>query len=322
MTEREPTTWLNRRERGTVFGIRAAFRFAVLLGRPATKPLISLLAFWYRLFDRRSVLASRDWLTRATGAPPGFWAIYRHLRTFAQVTLDKVFLMTDHTKSLTFTRTGRELLTAQKATGRGAVLLGAHVGSYEAMRAGGADDDLHIKILGYFANAKMINSLLAELNPKQAAQVIHVGDDPVGVTAHVQESIEKGDFIAVLGDRTGLNDRSVTVPFFGAPAAFASGPFLLASILRCPVYLVFGIYRDPNRYELHCERFADRLDIPRKDRAFATRMWVQRFAERVEHHARSAPNNWFNFFDFWATAEKAPNAATGQPEQPEEERRP
>ena len=302
MTDTKTTTWLSRRERGTVLGIRAAFRLATLFGRPATKPFIACLAMWYRLFDRRASRVSREWLQRATGRPAGFWAVYHHLRTFAQVTLDKVFLLTGRTKSLVFTRTGNELLAAQRATGRGAVLLGAHLGSYEAMRAGGDDDDFKIKILGYFANSRMINSLLEDLNPAQAAQVIDISEDPVGVMARVQESLERGEFVASLADRTGLNDRAAEATFFGDTARFSTGPFLLASILRCPVYLVFGIYRGPNRYELHCERFADRIDVPRRDRDGALRQWVQRYASRVEEHARKAPENWFNFFDFWATA--------------------
>lgn len=296
----QPANWLNRRERGTVLGIRAAYRFATLVGRAPTKPLVAAIALWYRLFDRRSVRCSRDWLRRATGQRPGFWAIYRHLRTFAQVTLDRAFLLTGRTRALRFTRQGLDLLERQQATGRGAVLLGAHLGSYEAMRAGGQQDDLRIQILGYFANARMINSLMAELNPTWSTQVIHLGDDPVGVMARVQEGIERGDFVALMGDRTGLNERTVEAEFFGEPAAFASGPFLLASILRCPVYLVFGLYSPPNRYDLHCERFAERIDLPRKDRDGALRRWAQAYAARVEHHARRSPNNWFNFFDFWA----------------------
>jgi len=302
------TTWLSKRERGTVLGIRAAFWFATALGRTVAKPLVALVALWYRLFDRPAVRSSREWLTRVHGRPPGFWAIYHHLHMFAQVTLDKVFLATGRTRSLRFTRTGHELLTQQVATGRGAVLLGAHLGSYEAMRAGGADDTLRIWILGYFQNAKMINSLLAELNPRQAAQVIHVGEDHVGVMARVQECLDRGQFVATLGDRTGLDQRSVEATFFGETASFAGGPLLLASILRCPVFLVFGLYKAPNRYELHCERFADRIELPRKDREGALRVWVQRYAERLEHHARQAPDNWFNFFDFWAKRRAAGSA--------------
>ena len=306
--------WLSMGERGTVFGIRAAFRFATLCGRTTVKPLVAAIALWYTLFDRKVVRASRAWLARVHGRPPRFAEVYRHLRTFAQVTLDKVFLLTDHTRALRFTRTGHELLVAQQATGKGAILLGAHLGSYEAMRAGGDDDQIEIEILGYFANARMINSLLAELSPRSAARVIHLGEDPVGVMARVHDSLANGTFIASMGDRVGLSDRIVRAPFFGEPASFPAGPFLMASVLRCPVYLVFGLYRGPNHYDLHCERFAERVELPRADRDAALQQWVRRYAERVEHHARKAPENWFNFFDFWAPPPtKAPAAATPPP---------
>ncbi|MBL9080126.1 MAG: lipid A biosynthesis acyltransferase [Planctomycetes bacterium] len=313
-----PANWLSRRERGTVLGIRAAFRFATLVGRTPTKLLVAGIALWYRLFDRRSVRASQDWLRRATGRKPGFWAVWRHLRTFAQVTLDRAFLLTGKTNSLVFTRTGLELLEQQQASGKGAVLIGAHLGSYEAMRAGGRHDDLRIRIVGYFANARMINELMYELNPSWQTQVIHLGDDPVQVMANVQDAVERGEFVAMMADRTGLNDRLVDAQFFGERASFNSGPFLLASILGCPVYLVFGVYRAPNRYELHCERFADRVVVPRKDRDGALRRWAQAYADRIEHHARQAPDNWFNFFDFWAPRAAAPASPPRSPDREQE----
>jgi predicted LPLAT superfamily acyltransferase len=296
---RKDVEWLTRRERGTLLGIRAAFRIATLCGRSATKPIVAAVALYYSLFDRRVANASREWMRRALGRPARFRDVHRHLRTFAQTTLDKVFLLTDHTRALSFSRTGQDLLVAQRATGRGAILLGAHLGSYEAMRAGGDVDDFDIDILGYFANAKMINKLLSELSPKSAARVIHLGVDPVMVMARVAEEIAAGHFIATMGDRTGLSDRVVRVPFLGEEAPFPAGPFLMAAALRCPVYLVFGLYREPSHYDLHCEVFADRIDLPRRDREGALREWVRRYAERVEHHARAAPENWFNFFDFW-----------------------
>ena len=304
-----PDGWLSQRERGTVFVIHATFRLATLAGRTLMKPLVAVIAMWYRLTDRKAVRASRDWLTRVRGRRPGFWAVYRHIHTFAQVTLDRIFLVTGKTRGLRFTRTGDHLLAAQQATGRGAVLLGAHVGSFEAMRSGGDEDRLQIHILGHFANARMINELLSRLDPARAAKVVHIGDDPVGVMARVHDRVAAGDFVAVLGDRTGLNERTVEVPFFGAPARFPAGPFLLASLLRCPVYLVFGLYRRPDRYDLFCEPFADSLHLPRKHRDEALRDVVRRYAERLEHYARSAPENWFNFYDFWQPAR--PGEAAG-----------
>lgn len=297
MTE---STWLNQRERGTLLGIRAAFRVATLVGRWPMRPLVSAIALWYRLFDRTSVRASRDWLTRVHGTPPGFWAIYRHLRVFAQVTLDRVFLLTGRGAKFEFSRTGDELLHEQVRSGRGAVLLGAHLGSYDSGRASGAMEGLPIQILGYFENAKMINALFEQLNPESAERVIHLGNDPVGVMARVKARLDEGEMVAILGDRVGLNERVVRARFFGEEAPFAGGPFLLASVLKCPVFMVFGLYSEPNRYDLFCEPFADRIDLPRRDRERALAEYVQRYADRLEVYARKAPYNWFNFFDFWS----------------------
>ena len=92
-------------------------------------------------------------------------------------------------------------------------------------------------------------------------------------------------------------------PFFGEEAAFPTGPFLLASLLKCPVYLVFGLYHPPKRYDLYCELFAESLDLPRKTRAESLQREVQRYAQRLEDYCRKAPHNWFNYFDFWAPPE-------------------
>jgi predicted LPLAT superfamily acyltransferase len=71
-------------------------------------------------------------------------------------------------------------------------------------------------------------------------------------------------------------------------------------MLKCPVYLTFGISRGSKRYDLYCEPFADRIDLPRGDRRAALVKYVTRYAERLEHFTRAAPDNWFNFYDFWA----------------------
>lgn len=295
-------SWLSRRERGTVAGLQLALGLATLLGRTGMKPVVRAIALWYRLFDRAAVAGSKSWLTRIHGRPPGFWEVYRHIRVFVQVTLDRVFLLQGKTRGLAFVRTGTENLERQVATGRGAVLLGAHLGSYEAMRASGVELELPISVLGYFQNARMINALFDALNPGMAARVIHMGDDPIGAVSRVLGRIEAGELVGMFADRVGLNDRVVRVPFCGAEASFAAGPFLLASLLRCPVYLVFGLYRDPDRYELFCEPLAERVELPRGRRDEALAGYARRYAERLEFYARKAPENWFNWFDFWGRA--------------------
>jgi predicted LPLAT superfamily acyltransferase len=74
---------------------------------------------------------------------------------------------------------------------------------------------------------------------------------------------------------------------------------LIAAALQVPVSLAFGIYRGGNRYDLVFETFSDGIRIERHDRTRALAALVDRYAQRLEHYARIAPYNWFNFYDFW-----------------------
>jgi len=73
----------------------------------------------------------------------------------------------------------------------------------------------------------------------------------------------------------------------------------MAHALGVPVILGFGIYRGGNRYAVHFELFAEHLRLPRERREAAVTDFAQQYARRLEHHVRSAPYNWFNFYDYW-----------------------
>jgi predicted LPLAT superfamily acyltransferase len=298
---REPSAegWLSQRERGAVAGMRALFWIATALGRAPARQLVRLIALYYALFDRAAREASRAWLTQVHGRRVRFREIYAHVLCFARVTLDRVFLLMRCDSAFVVHRTGHQHLDELARTRRGAVLIGAHLGSFEAMRVGAAVDQLPLNIVGHFENARMINALLERLDPHASARVLHVGRDPVGFAMQVSERLEQGEMVAILADRVGLNDKRTTVDFFGKKTAFPTGPFVLASVLKRPVYLVFGLYFEPNRYELFCEPFAESIELPRQQRASALQDVVQRYALRLEAYARMAPDNWFNFYDIW-----------------------
>jgi predicted LPLAT superfamily acyltransferase len=298
-TKDDRTTWLSVGERGTLLGFRIVFYMATIFGRWPARALVRAIALYYALLDRPARRASRQWWTVIQGTPPTFATIYKHILRFAQVTLDRIFLLQGKTHHFEVVQHGHELLERAQAKGRGAILLGAHLGSFEAMRARSHATDIKLSILGHFENAKMINALFSVLNPGIAARVIHIAPGSVDFIFRVQQRVQAGEFVAVLGDRTGLNEKSIVVDFFDAPARFPTGPFVLASVLRCPILLTFGLYREPNRYDLHCELFSERVDLPRKDREASIRELVQRYAHRLEHYCRLQPDNWFNFYDVW-----------------------
>lgn len=291
--------WLSQPERGALLGMKLVMWLATAFGRWPARQLVRAVALYYALFDRSARAASRDWLTTVQGRAPSFGETYRHFFTFAQVTLDRFFFLRGKTAPFEISRTGNEHLIALQRTRQGAVLLGAHLGSFEAMRAGGREEAFDINIVGNFANARVINALFEDLGDANRARVIDVSDDSLNATLQMRERLEDGEMVALLGDRRSEATKSVTVSFFGRPARLPAGPFILASLLGCPVYLVFGLFHAPRHYALHCEPFAERIELPRGTRQQALQDVMQRYATRLEHYASTAPYCWFNFFEFW-----------------------
>lgn len=298
--EATPTQdWLSRPERGALWGIHFMFRLATVFGRTPARVFVRLIAAWYFLFDTKSKDASKQWLSMVFERPATRKEIYTHLLTFAQVTLDRVFLLQEKYEHFEINCTGDHYLAALQQSASGAMLLGAHLGSFEAMRAGGQREDLDIHILGNFGNARMINALFDRLNEDLRTRVIDVSEDAMRATFSAKEKVEQGAMVAILADRVATEERAVEVQFFGRTARLPAGPFLIASMLRCPIYLVFGLYHAPNRYDLFCEPFAEVLEFPRKERMQHVQKAAQEYMDAVEKYARSAPYCWFNFYDFW-----------------------
>jgi predicted LPLAT superfamily acyltransferase len=301
MTTNESTTWLSEREKGSRIGMRIVLGVVRTAGRTMGQLLVDIVCLYYVVFAVRARRASRAYTRRLLGKD-SWWTAYNHVRHFAACTLDRLFLLSGKLGAFEFRRSGSEHLVELARERRGALLLGAHIGSYEAMRAMSNEVDLRINILAHFENAARITTFLEEAsggNPMMQVVPIDPGDSTY--ILKVKELIERGELVALLGDRLGINDKAVTADFLGEPARFPAGPFIIASLLQCPVYLVFGLFHRPNRYDLYCEPFAERVQLPRKTRQQALTTYAQKFADRLEHYCRLGPYNWFNFYDFWSS---------------------
>jgi len=294
------TGWLEVAEAGGALGIRLLVIVCTMFGRAPARLILRLVAAYYTVTHRKARHASRAWLEKACGSKPiAHTMVYRHILRFCQVSLDRLFLVRGQLERFDIRVHGAEHFERIRAATQGVIFLGAHLGSFEALRVLAEGHEARINILGYFENARMIHTALQRLDPQCVARLIEIHPGRVDFVFSVQDRIDRGEHVGILGDRVGLGGATVTVDFLGAPARLPSGPYVLAAVLRCPVYLVFALHSAPNRYDVYCEPFADRIDLPRRERKTATAGYAQRFADRLGHHATSAPDNWFNFYDFW-----------------------
>ncbi len=299
-----PGRWHELPEATTALAIRAVVIALRLLGRRGTGWLLVILAGWFVVVHARLRRVSRDYLRRV-GAGTRLRDVYRHLRTFAQVIADRVFLVQGELSRFRLEThgAGAEELAALHRAGQGVVIVLSHVGSWEVLRVQAGDHRLPVSVLAYYGNSRAVTDALRRLDPSVETQLVEIRPGDPSYIFEVEDRIRRGEFLGTMGDRVGFDGKSVCVPFLGEEASFPVGPYLLASALRCPVFLAFGLYEAPDRYHVHYEPFAERLTLPRGPaREIALREVVARYAARLEHHCRAHPYNWFNFYDYWRAA--------------------
>ena len=289
--------WLDQRERGSVIGIRLIVGLALLLGRRVARLLLIPVCVYFLLFSVKARAASRKYLARVLGRKARFTDVFRHYFTFATVALDRFFLLKDRYELFSTEVHGQDLLDDVLARGQGCLLLGAHLGSFEILRALGTEHQIEVGLVMYEDNAKMVNTVAKAINPALANLVIPLGR--FDSMFKVYERLQASAWVGVLGDRALDQEGQVRVPFLGEAADFPSAPFRIALMLKRPVVLMVGLYRGGNRYELYFEKLFEPDGVERSARAGAIEDAVRAYAVRLEHCCRSAPYNWFNFYDFW-----------------------
>ncbi len=260
-------------------------------------PLYAIAAYFF-LFAPRARRASMAYLRRVLGRRPTVRDRFRQVMAFATTIHDRVYLLNDRFELFDIAVAGEELMRERIRAGRGAFLVGAHLGSFEVTRAMGRQQpDLRIAMVAYEANARKINAMMAAINPGLADGTVALGS--AEAMLRVRALLDEGAFVGMLGDRTPGGEPTEVVEFLGSGARFPLGPMRLAALLQRRVILMLGIYCGGNQYRVVFEQIADFSGVTRQERDGAIRAAVVRYAGRLESYCREYPYNWFNFFDFW-----------------------
>lgn len=302
--------WSEHHEGGGRFALWLIFNIGLKCGRLCGRALlypITLYFFLRRTGERR---ASYAYLQRVFGKPATTWMVMRHIHCFSSTILDRIYLLSEDLRKFDIRTFGLDELHAQMLPDRGTLLLGAHVGSFEVLRVLSLKrPDVTVRVVLNTRQTPVMTELLHALNPAIANNVIDASRPGHEVVFALHDAMQDGSLATLLGDRARPGEASIEVEFLGAPAKFPVAPFLIASMLKVPIVLCLGLYRGGRSYDLVFETLAEQLDLPRRGREAELRAFVQRYAERLEHHVRAHPYNWFNFYDFW-------NLETARDEQP------
>jgi len=308
--ERSPH-WSNLRERGARFGMGFVQACVRLLGRRAAVALVALIAGYFWMVDGARRAYSLAYLQRVFALsgrkPPTRRDTYLHFRSFAEKALDVFIAWLDPGQIGTVTLASPDIIERTNGDSRGGLLIVSHHGNAELSRACLGGQFQHpIHPLVHTRHAQQYNAFLHAVQPNIATTAIEVEDIGPELAIAMKERVERGEWIAIAGDRTPLSGatRNVAVPFLGSPAPFSTGPYILASIMECPVYLLSCV-RDGAGYRVTFDLFAEKIELARHARQAAIAAHAARYAKWLEAQCLAYPYQFYNFYDFWSVEELA-----------------
>ncbi|MDM5181584.1 acyltransferase [Massilia sp. DJPM01] len=304
MTKLHAGHWAAISESSFVGGMRLLFWVCRVFGRWPFRVVLYPVLAWYVLTKPAARRASTDYLDRVRAfapAPGGWYGVLRHFGSFAEAILDKMLLWGGLFDKNLVSHHGMEPLRRMLDEKRGAVLVCTHLGNADLCRVLSNDvPGLTLTVLVHTRHAQAFNNMLASLDPRSQTNLLQVTEMNPATAMMLSERVGRGEFVVVAGDRVPVSPdpRVALAPFLGVDAPFPVGPYVLASILQCPLYMMFST-RVGRGYEVHFELLRESVRLPRKGRDEVLAQVAGDFAARLQHHCIRSPLEWFNFYDFW-----------------------
>ncbi len=294
--------WFEQRERGSALLIGLMRTIALKGGRRVA----GLLLWPITLYFYATAGSARTALARyyeAQGERPTTRLLFNHYLTFARTILDRVYLLARRSDAPPLRVRGFEAVQEWLDRGQGCVLLGAHLGSFEAARAAGLrHEGLKMQIIMEQNVSRKLNKVLSVLDPGAAETTVGLGG-PLALL-RVRDTIAAGGLAGIMGDRLTAAQAGYAAEFFGRKCLFPLAPLRLAGSLRAPVFFFAALYRRSVDGAAYYEVVFEPLAAPAPEGA-ARRKWLQdlgaRYVACLQRYCRMAPDNWFNFYDFWST---------------------
>ncbi|WP_394240132.1 hypothetical protein [Halopseudomonas laoshanensis] len=307
------THWAKIGESGTIAGMQIMVFVQRRLGRWPFQIVLWPVILWYFLTQGTARQASQRYLVRidpqlAHRPAARWWRSYRHFLSFGSALMDKVEAWSGAIAKKRLRGDGFDRFSSTIEQGRGGIVLVAHHGNLDiANSLARYHPGLNMTVLMHTRNAGKFNLMLEKVTGQARPDILEVTEITPVTAQEMAERISRGGFIVIAADRIPMSgERMRALSFLGDQARFPEGPFLLAALLKCPVYLLSCV-RDGHHFQIDFTPFADTSALPRKERDAWIADAMQRYADTLAVTVRRHPLQWFNFYPFWLNDSGHPN---------------
>jgi predicted LPLAT superfamily acyltransferase len=303
-----PAHWSKIGESGILIGMKFLLLVYRVFGRLGFRVCLFPVMSYYYLFRKEARQASEQYLRKIRPLLPEkqqtSLSSFPHFLMFGEILMDKLLVWMGRISKQDVVFETPDTIKEIEIRRKGGIIIASHLGNFEICSSlANQIPNMHLTILVYTQHAEKFNTLMKRVAGNTDVEVMQVTDVSPATAMLFSERVNAGGYIVIAGDRTPVTGqaRVSTVNFMGAPAPFPQGAFILAGLLKCPVYLMFCL-KQQTQYHMYIEKFTEGLIFhDRKQRLQIINNAVQGFAGRLEHYCLKAPLQWFNFFPFWSS---------------------
>jgi predicted LPLAT superfamily acyltransferase len=265
------------------------------VGRRFCRALLYPIVLYFVLFDPTARRASREFLGAVTNRRVRWTEVFEHVYSFASTLLDRVYMAAGEFHRFRVTIEGDDLVRNVLASGKGCMMLGSHLGSFDLLMLANKAFKGHPVNIMMHVDARARVRQIAGIDDSQS-KLIALGRPDSFLRGY--ELLERGEVVAALADRVDGSGASLDALFLGQTASFPLGPHILAARAQVPVVLCFGLYEGGADYRIEFVDFGPAAAVECRGAMFQAT--IDRYACLLEQAARRHPKNWFNFYPYWA----------------------
>jgi len=279
------------KSKGSMLGYRIFVWSLKFFGLRFCYALLYPVTYFYFLFAKKARNSLKDFYQVVYKDDESRRKLMRStFLVFGRTLIDRVALGLGMHEKYTFQSKGREHIRISHEQGKGCLLISAHLGNWEIAGNLLEQLDLPINVVMLDAENEQLKNYLKSQNQKPTYKVIPIKNDMSHLLG-IRIALQKGEIVCIHGDRFVPGARTMEANFFGQPASFPQGPFQVAAKFKVPYHVVFALKDGKYGYKFSSTP-AEISNDPNKI--------VGDFVSELEKRVLEHPEQWFNFYNFYA----------------------
>lgn len=271
-----------------------------ILGRTGLDIITFFVSLSVFIFSKNIRLYSKKYLTavsRYSDIKPTLINQFRHILSYASTLADKieVFSGNYNADNIKFNSSqDKSELVQDIEAGNGIFFLCNHLGNIEVLRSflinSNKNSSKELNVFMSKTQSQIFNSFIRKISKEEYLNIYTIEDIGIDTSIRLKDSLNRGGFVFIAGDRTSDNEKSSTfsTDFLGKKMTFPVGSFKLAQLMQVPIYFITAIKQNNKNYTIHIQKHVfSTLENIEKD-----------YVNYLEKLVIQNPLEFYHFYDF------------------------